>query len=149
MEIKWSVATVKVADLVPYCNNPRKITKSAFNTLVSNIKANGYTNRLITDGNGVILGGNQRLEALKKLGFDEIEVLVPDKELSQEQKERINVTDNVHAGTWDTDMLSTFFEADKLIEWGLDKTFLDIEPKKDKTSNEKKDKICPHCGESI
>lgn len=148
MEITWKVATVKVCDLIPYTNNPRKITKAAFNTLVANIKANGYTNRLITDGHGVILGGNQRLEALKKLKIDEVEVLVPDRELTQEQKDRINVSDNVHAGTWDTDMLSTFFEANKLVEWGMDKTFLDLEPKEN-TEREKKTKLCPHCGEIL
>lgn len=150
MTITWHIETRNIYDLKPFDNNPRRVTKDAYKTLVKNIKENGYTNRLIVDSNNCVLAGNQRLNALKELGFKEIEVLVANRELTQDELDRINITDNIIAGTWDTDSLGNNWDPQKLIEWGLPKEFLGLDDElEDEVPREKKPKTCPHCGEIL
>ena len=153
MTIKWTAATRKIAELTEYPNNPRAVNKKAFKKLIENIRENGYTNRLIINSNDVVLGGNQRLKALKELGYTEIDVLVPNVSLTKEQEERINVTDNIATGAWDFDRLSGCFDAEQLIDWGmqpemLGKSHFDFNEEPEKIK-EKKTKTCPSCGEIL
>lgn len=152
-EIIWSHERRKLSSLKPHPNNPRRIPKDKFQKLVENIEKNGYTNRIIINHDNVVLGGNQRLRALKQLGFAEIDVLVPDRELTQEEQDRINITDNLAAGEWDFDALGNSWDTEKLIEWGMpvewllgDKPEAESEPADDKP---KKQKTCPSCGELL
>lgn len=153
-KITWRQEKRKLSDLKPYGENPRTISKSNFNALVKNIKESGYTNRLIVNTDNTVLGGNQRLKALKELGYKEIDVLVPEIELTKEQEERINVTDNLSAGAWDFDILGNSFDAEKLIEWGMPPEWLgqshfDVSEDSDEKIKETKVKTCPHCGEIL
>lgn len=91
--------------------NPRKISRSRLEDLKRSIKADPdflEVRRVVVNSfkgrEGVIIGGNQRFEALKALGVKEIPVTVvcvpPEKE-----REWI-VKDNAHHGETDPDMLA-------------------------------------------
>jgi len=64
------------------------------------------------------------------LGVDpdfEIDVRVPDRELSIDEARELNVRLNKNAGQWDFDILANNFELDDLLEWGFDKGELDLD----------------------
>ena len=153
MELIWIEEIVALKDLKPYPNNPRRIPKERFNALVKNIEASGYTNRLIVNQDNIVLGGNQRLKALKKLKYELVAVLKPSIHLTKEQEERINVTDNLSAGDFDFDMLGNLFDVEQLLEWGMPANLFDVDDEdirgEEKTEGSKKTKICPNCGEIL
>lgn len=77
---------------------------------------------IVVDGEGVVLGGNMRLKALQHLKFKEI----PDEwvkradELTEDEKQRFIVADNVGFGDWDFDVLANEWDTELLEDWGLD-----------------------------
>jgi hypothetical protein len=91
--VKWSKKTVKVKDLKPYERNPRRITEDAYGRLKKSLSENGYNQRIIATKDLRIIGGHQRIRALRELGLKEIAVLVPDKALSDDQFRRLLVED--------------------------------------------------------
>lgn len=153
--ISWSVEKRLLSDLRPNPKNPRTITKDSYKRLVKNIKRNGYANRLIINTDNTVLCGNQRLNALKELGYNEVDVIIPSQALTDEQIDDITVTDNLSAGAWDFDSLGNNWDPVKLIEWGmpaewLGQSFLDECQDKDSAKiKETKPKVCPHCGEFL
>lgn len=77
---------------------------------------------LIVDDDGVILGGNMRFEALKKLGYEAIpeEWVKKASELTEEQKREFIIKDNLPFGMWDYDLLANEWDLETLTDWGLD-----------------------------
>lgn len=151
MTITWKSEIRNIADLKPNPNNPRTVTKEAYKTLLRNIKRNGYANRLIINTDNMVLCGNQRLKALQELGYTEIEALIPSETLNSDQIDDIVITDNLSAGAWDFDCLSSLFAVEKLVGWGMPEEWLigekpEAEPKE---PVEKKTKLCPSCGEIL
>jgi len=77
---------------------------------------------IIIDNEGMILGGNMRLKALKELKYKDI----PDnwvkraETLTDEEKQRFIIEDNVPFGEWDWETLANEWDQDKLVEWGLE-----------------------------
>ena len=105
--------------------NPRLIKDDRFRKLVKSIKEFPKMLELrpiVIDDDGTILGGNMRYRALKELGYKEI----PDNwvkkasELTDEEKRRFIIEDNVAFGDWDMDMLANEWDAEELEEWGVE-----------------------------
>lgn len=93
--------TLKVADLVPYANNPRK-NDSAVNAVAESIRQCTYITPIIVDENMVIIAGHTRYKALKALGTEEVQCLICEG-LSEEQKKKYRYLDNKtgEKATWD------------------------------------------------
>jgi len=103
-------------------DNPRLIRDEKFNKLVKSIETFPEMLKLrpiIVDEDNVILGGNMRYEAQKHLGINEVYV-VKAEGLTDEQKQEFIIKDNVGFGEWDWNLLSNEWEAEKLLDWGLD-----------------------------
>lgn len=105
--------------------NPRTIKDSRFRKLCASIRdfpKMMEMRPILTDSEGMILGGNMRYKALKTLGYKE----VPDTwvrridELTDEEKDRFIIADNVSYGEWDYEMLKAEWKVDLLDEWGLE-----------------------------
>ena len=99
----------KVSDLHPLAENPRKITKKDFQRLVDSIKANGFwEHRPLAleerDGKLVVLCGNQRLKAAKKLRLEKVPTILYS-ELTEEERFDMILRDNVNNGQFDYDAL--------------------------------------------
>jgi len=77
----------------------------------------------------MVLGGNKRLLAIQNLGLKEIpdDWVRPADELTEEEKKRFIVADNVGFGTWDWEILESDYEKEKLEEWGVEIINEDIE----------------------
>lgn len=101
--------------------NPRTITKQKFAKLKKSIKDFPdmlYKRPLIIDEDGIVLGGNMRLLALKDLRYKEVPAMRA-VGWTEEQKREFVVKDNVGFGDWDWDELANGWDATKLNDWGL------------------------------
>lgn len=74
---------------------------------------------------GVVVGGNMRLLAMKDLGFREVSV-IDVTEWTQEKRDEFMIKDNLSFGDWDYDLLANEWNIDDLTDWGMD--LWDTEP---------------------
>lgn len=125
--LNWSSKSIQISELKDYEHNPRKIDKKEFAKLVNSIKEDGYHQRIVVNSDYTIIGGHQRKKALLQAGMsgkDKIDVLVPERPLTPEELDRINIRDNLPFGEYDFDILSSRFEADTLINFGMPEEWL-------------------------
>ncbi len=125
--LNWQSKIISISQLKEYENNPRKISKEEFKKLVTSIKEDGYHQRIIVNQDNTIIGGHQRKKALLESGLkssDKIEVLVPDRNLTKEELDRINIRDNLAFGEYDFDILTERFDMEELLSFGMDKDML-------------------------
>lgn len=106
----------KVSELCPLKNNPRKIDKKGLDRLVDSIHLNGFWEHQPIaleeqDGKLVVLSGNQRLKAAKRLGLKEVPTVLYSG-LTEEERQDIVLRSNINNGEWDFGLLKTDFEAD-------------------------------------
>ncbi len=92
---------LKLGDISPYENNPRK-NDDAVNAVAESIRQCTYITPIIVDENHVIIAGHTRYKAMKALGAEEIQCLICDG-LSEEQKKKYRYLDNKtgEKATWD------------------------------------------------
>lgn len=129
-------------------NNPRAIKDGKFNKLLESLREFPEMMKerpmvLVTDTDGKLmpLGGNMRLRALKELKYTEISddwVSIVDN-WTDEQKRQFIVKDNLSYGEWDWDLLTSEYDKEELIEWGMDlyefEGIEDLEEKEEKTND--------------
>lgn len=92
-----------------------------------------------------VVGGHQRIEALKQIGLTQVEVLIPDRKLTDKEFKRILIRDNLPFGEFDFDMLGADYDAAELLDIGMPKEWLPKEPVADGGENEDE----PEGGEEI
>jgi site-specific DNA-methyltransferase (adenine-specific) len=123
---------MKIDEIKLNLNNPRIISDEKLNKLIESIQDFPKMMELrpiVVDSNKIVLGGNMRLLALKKIGYDEVPdswIKIAD-QLTEEEKKRFIIEDNVEFGTWNWDLLTTQFEIESLTLYGLDIPELYIE----------------------
>lgn len=98
-----------IAELTLLPGNPRTISKKDFARLVDSIKTNGFWRHrplAVTerDGKLVVLAGNQRLKAARKLKLESVPVVVYS-ELTREEEQELILRDNINNGDWDYNAL--------------------------------------------
>ena len=117
---------MKVSQLKYNPANPRKISPEHLDKLKKSITEFPEMMKLrpiVYDPNTMhILGGNQRLTAIKALGMKEIpdEWAVSASELTDQQKKEFTLKDNIPLGEWDFDLLSAEFGEFDLADMGID-----------------------------
>lgn len=135
MNINWNAKTVKLSELKPYGRNPRRISEAAFKKLKESIQQDGYHQRIVANTDLTVVGGHQRLKALKELGIKEVEILVPEQQIDHEDFRRILVRDNLPFGEFDMDMLANDFDQDELMDWGMPEDWLPTVEEGENTPN--------------
>jgi len=130
-EITWHNEKRAIRDLIPYEVNPRQITNKQAKDLKASLAKFGIADPLIINTDNMIIGGHQRKKILETLlGYDpdyQIDVRVPDRELSIDEARELNVRLNKNVADWDFDILANNFELDDLLDWGFDKQELDLD----------------------
>ena len=142
--IQWTGKTVLVSDLKPYEKNPRIITKEAYDRLKKSIQDLGFHQRMIcnakdSDGKYPIVGGHQRQKVLEELGRAEVQILVPNRELTRDEFRRLLIQDNLPFGSHDFSMLAADFEIEELLDWGMPESWLIGKTEEEKKEDEKKE----------
>lgn len=136
MKPKTQIEYRPLSELKKLENNPRIIKKKDFERLKQSVKDNPdyFEARplILSDRTGelVIIAGNQRYEAAKAIGMDEVPTVLL-KGLSPEREREIVIRDNINNGEWDFDELFNSWDADMLSKWGLDNIKKSIEDEKD------------------
>lgn len=137
---------MKLSDLVPYENNPRKNQK-AVEAVKNSIEQFGFKNPIIVDENNVIISGHTRRLAAMELGIETVPVVVAT-DLTEEQVMAFRLADNRAASF-------SYWDEEKLKEEIAEINDIDLSDfgfKKDKIEDifrEKADKkihVCPKCG---
>lgn len=129
----------KVVDLSLLPNNPRTISKQEFSRLLDSIKINGFwEHRPLAveeqDGKLVVLAGNQRLKAARKLGIEQVPTVLYS-DLSDDERVDIIARDNINNGEWDFNVL----QVDPAFE-GVDFEFMGLDIPQEKNAKRKEDK---------
>lgn len=120
---------MRLSDFVENPDNPQTITDQAFDRLLGKVERipSGLTAKRIayvTDhaaGKYVVLSGNKRLRALKRLHGDDFNA--PDDwfqditSMSEEQRNEFVVDANVNDGKFATDKLLAMYDRAELAEW--------------------------------
>lgn len=168
------IEKVNINELISPAYNPRDITPEEMEKLKTSITEFGYIDPLIVNEvNMHIVGGNQRYEALKELGYDEVDVVYVHEEDPNREK-ALNIALNKISGDWDEVKLNQIFTDMKLA--GFDKVNLtgfeeyeiqelsfindinyddDFDLSDDDLSEDKEEEIkkeevtCPYCNETF
>ena len=124
---------MKLKDIKPNPHNPRVLRDDKFQKLKQSIQEFPKMLSLrpiVIDENNVVLGGNMRLRALQDLGFTDIDdsCVKYAKDLTEEEKKRFIIADNVAFGEWDWDTLANDWDVADLEAWGLEIPNFDEEP---------------------
>lgn len=95
----------KTDELIPYINNPRN-NDQAVDAVASSIKNFGFKVPIVIDSKNEIINGHTRLKAAKKLGIEEVPVIVAD-DLTEDQIKAFRIDDNKVAelADWDEELL--------------------------------------------
>ncbi len=125
--LQWHTKKIKISELKEYPHNPRRISKQEMDKLTASLKEDGYHQRIVVNHDHTIIGGHQRKKALLKNGMssqDEIEVLYPDRPLTAQELDLINIRDNLAYGEYDFDLLANRFDVDTLLDFGMPEDWL-------------------------
>ena len=150
---------MRLSEIKPYKKNAKKHDETQIKNVMQSIKEFGVVQPIVVDRNNTIIIGHCRYEAMKRLGYDQLqEDWFKVVDLSEEEAEKLRLLDNkLNESEWDLDLLKDLvpsidfsdFEIDfnlpeEVEDINLDDFFEDAPPKKDK---EPKKIQCPHCGE--
>ena len=121
-----NIQMMKVADIVPYENNPRK-NDEAVKYVAESIKEFGFKVPIVIDKDNVIVAGHTRLKAAKRLKLDDVPCIVAD-DLTEEQIKAFRLADNKvgEKADWDFDLL--FDELEDIIDIDMELFGFDDEP---------------------
>lgn len=117
----WTTEQRRVGELQPLNNNPRRISRKDKEELKKDMFDLGIFRPFILDyDSNIILGGNMKYQILKEEGYDEpINVSIPSRKLTEKEKKKIIILDNVHRGEFDPELLIEEYE-DILKDLALD-----------------------------
>ena len=106
MNLPTQIELRSIRALVPDVRNSRTHSDAQVAQVAASIREFGWTNPILVDGDGVIIAGHARLLAARKLGLEEVPVIVL-AHLTPAQKRALVIADNklaLNAG-WDEDTL--------------------------------------------
>jgi DNA modification methylase len=96
-----------IGELIPYAKNARTHDEAHVAQIAASIRAFGWTNPILVDGDNGVIAGHGRLLAARKLGMATVPVIELDG-LSEAEKRAYIIADNkiaLNAG-WDTELLA-------------------------------------------
>ena len=157
---------LKIKDLKPSEYNPRmELTNEdeEYQNIKRSIQNFGYVEPIIVNKDKTIIGGHQRYNVLKDLGYDKINCVI---DLNKNKEKALNIALNKISGFWDNEKLSillkelkdleivnlTGFSEDEvnnyLDDMNIDE-FYTSEENQSSSSDKADEKECPECGTLI
>lgn len=109
-----------VADIKPYPYNHKKHPEKQIEVLMKSISRQGLLDPIAIDGEGVIISGHGRFEAIKRLGWKKVTVR-PLRGLTPEQASALRIAANkTVSNEYDTDMLQRELQALMSMDFDID-----------------------------
>ena len=119
------IIKVNINELISPEYNPRQITNDEMEKLKNSINEFGYIAPIIVNKhNNHIVGGNQRYEALKSLGYTDVDVVFVDEPDIQREK-ALNIALNKISGEWDFVKLADIIDDLELNDFDISLTGFD------------------------
>ena len=119
------IVKVDINELISPEYNPRQITDDEMGKLKNSINEFGYVTPIIVNKhNNHIVGGNQRYEALKSLGYTDVDVVFVDEPDIQREK-ALNIALNKISGEWDFVKLADIIDDLELDDFDISLTGFD------------------------
>jgi hypothetical protein len=117
-----NIEQVEVSALKHAEYNPRILSEEDFAQIKTSIEKFGFVEPIIVNSakerKNIIIGGNQRYEVAKSLGFKAVPVFYVPLDSLQEEKE-LNLRLNRNHGAWDWDILANEFDQEFLKSVGF------------------------------
>lgn len=120
-KITWSTVTRKLQDLIKNGYNPRKLSENERRDLEKSIKEFGTVVPIVLNIGSrvnIVIGGEQRLKIYADLGIEEIECMIPSRELTLKEEKELNLRLNKNTGSWNEELLKEF-DMDMLLDVGF------------------------------
>lgn len=119
------IVKVDINELISPEYNPRQITDDEMGKLKNSINEFGYIAPIIVNKhNNHIVGGNQRYEALKSLGYTDVDVIFVD-EPDLNREKALNIALNKISGEWDLVKLADIIDDLELNDFDISLTGFD------------------------
>ena len=119
------IVKVDINELISPEYNPRQITDDEMEKLKNSINEFGYVAPIIVNKyNNHIIGGNQRYEALKSLGYTDVDVVFVD-EPDLNREKALNIALNKISGEWDFVKLADIIDELELNDFDIPLTGFD------------------------
>jgi ParB-like chromosome segregation protein Spo0J len=157
--ILWRTERRRLGDLVDWDRNPRRITEAQAKQLAESIRRFGYVEEIVVNADGVsIIGGHMRrrvaLAQALIMPDSLVDVRVPSRPLTDEERDELAIRLNRNTGEWDWDALANIFDTDDLLAWGFEEAELGIggsgNGTGDGSEKSASDPVtCPKCGAVI
>lgn len=138
--MNWTYEKKTVKEIYENPKNPRRLSKKQSDQLHTSIKKFGLCEPIVINQDGTVVGGHQRLRTLRKLGYKEVDVIIPDIPLTEEEVDELTIRLNKNTGDWDFDVLANIWDPESLLEWGfaLEELHLEALPEGEGSEEEQK-----------
>lgn len=126
--IQWRIEKRKVGELKPAAYNPRKMTEAEERDLGESIDEFGAVVPVVVNigkRENILIGGHQRAKLYEKRGIQEVDVIVPSRELTLAEEKRLNLRLNKNTGSWDPEKLREM-DLTLLLDVGFDDEDLQV-----------------------
>ena len=119
--------TFKTSDLIEYARNPRN-NDAVVDKMVGCIKEFGFRIPIVAKSDGSVVDGHLRLKAARRLGLDEVPVVIAD-DLSEAQIKAFRLIANQSANwaEWDEELLKIEFQELEKMNFDLSLTGFDLD----------------------
>lgn len=116
------IKTVKLSELKPHPDNPRKISRENMDRLVKSLQDFPEMleiKEIVVDETMTIIGGNMRYAALQKMGHEQCRAKIVTG-LTEDQKREYIIKDNIALGEWEKTIIAKKYSDLDLKTWGID-----------------------------
>lgn len=117
----WTTTKRKVKDILPASYNPKRMTENERRDLEDSIKEFGTAVPVVLNigtRNNVLINGHQRIKIYADLGIEEIDAMIPNRELNEKEEMTLNLRLSKNVGSWDEEKLKEL-DMDLLLEVGF------------------------------
>ena len=121
-DMEWK--TLPIGQLKPAAYNPRKQLKPGdkeYEKIKNSIKEFGYVEPIIVNYDMTVIGGHQRLNVLKDLGYEEVQCVVVHIE-DEHKVKALNIALNKITGAWNEQLLADLIVDLQSVDFNVDLT---------------------------
>ena len=128
---------MRLSEIKPYKKNAKKHDETQIKNVMQSMKEFGVVQPIVVDKNNTIIIGHCRYEAMKRLGYDQLqEDWVKVVDLSEEEADKLRLLDNkLNESEWSLDLLLDSIQnidfSDYMLDWDI-KDFEEKEKEKEK-----------------
>ena len=121
-KLHWKTEVRKLSDLIPVSYNPRSLSDKQAKDLKKSLLKFSLAEIPVINLDNTILAGHQRCKILAQIENKdfEIDVRVPNRQLTPEEADEYLIRSNKNSGEFDFELLENHFSTDDLVDWGFD-----------------------------